>query len=164
MKKRNPQEKENFFKMTILLMVTAIFLLTACQPAPIQEVTETFTSEPSQESTPEHTESPPPDSTQTPQNTPTESPVFEPWIILEPVASGLTAPVALAAPDDGSKRRFIVDQVGLIYVVDGEDNLLETPFLDLRTKLVNLNSNYDERGLLGMAFHPDFANNGRFYV
>lgn len=164
MKKRNPQEKENFFKKTIFLMVTALFLLTACQPAPIQEVTETFTYEPSQESTQEPTKSPSSDSTQTSQNTPTESPVFEPWITLEQVASGLTAPVALAAPDDGSKRRFIVDQVGLIYVVDGEDNLSETPFLDLRTKLVNLNSNYDERGLLGMAFHPDFANNGRFYV
>ena len=41
---------------------------------------------------------------------------------------------------------------------------IEKPFLDLREHIVELNSFYDERGLLGLAFHPDFATNGHFYV
>ena len=41
---------------------------------------------------------------------------------------------------------------------------IEQPFLDLQAQIVELNSFYDERGLLGLAFHPDFAKNGRFYV
>ena len=164
MEKRNLQEKEKSFKKVLLIIIMSVFVITACQPAPSQETTETFTTEPTEGATRAPTGSPPEDSTQTPSNTPTEPPVFEPWITLEPVASGLTAPVALAAPDDDSGRRFIVDQIGLIHVVDNEDRLLERPFLDLRNKLVNLNSNYDERGLLGMAFHPDYLNNGRFFV
>jgi len=80
------------------------------------------------------------------------------------IKSRLTAPVALAAPDDGSGGLFIIDQVGLIYLLDSADTLLETPFLDIRDGLVNLNTNYDERGLLGMSLHPDFVNNGRFFL
>ncbi len=82
---------------------------------------------------------------------------------LEPIAGGFTAPVALAAPDDGSRRLFVVDQVGVIWiVVDGMR--LEPPFLDIRERVVILSAFYDERGLLGLAFHPDFAANGRFFV
>jgi glucose/arabinose dehydrogenase len=82
---------------------------------------------------------------------------------LEVVAEGLTSPVYLTqAPKDDS-RLFVVDQIGEIRVIkDGE--LLETPFLDLKDKLVELNPGYDERGLLGLAFHPDYAYNGRFFV
>jgi glucose/arabinose dehydrogenase len=82
---------------------------------------------------------------------------------LELVADGLTSPVALIDPKDGSSRLFVVDQPGLIWVV-AEGERWEEPFLDLRERLVELNSFYDERGLLGLAFHPDFAANGRFYV
>ena len=58
---------------------------------------------------------------------------------------------------------FVVDQTGVIWILlDGKR--LEQPFLDLRQKVVALNSFYEERGLLGLAFHPDFATNGRFYV
>jgi len=165
MKKRNKKEKEKLFKKVLPILVLVLTLISACQPVPTQEVTETIKSEPAVEDTLAPTEPPTADPTQTSlPATPTQTPVFEPWINLEPIASGLTAPVALAAPDDGSSRIFIVDQVSLIYIVDSEDNLLETPFLDLRNQLVNLNSNYDERGLLGMAFHPDYVNNGRFFV
>ncbi|MEZ4728472.1 MAG: PQQ-dependent sugar dehydrogenase [Caldilineaceae bacterium] len=83
---------------------------------------------------------------------------------LELVAEGLTAPLFLAAPPDGGGRRFIVDQTGLIYILTADDELLEEPFLDLRDKLVALETGFDERGLLGFAFHPDYAENGRFYV
>ena len=82
---------------------------------------------------------------------------------LQLVATGFTSPVALLDPDDGSQRLFVVDQTGLIWIISGGEKI-ETPFLDLRDRIVELNSFYDERGLLGLAFHPDFAGNGRFYV
>lgn len=83
---------------------------------------------------------------------------------LELVAEGLTAPLFLAEPADGSGRRFIVEQTGLVYILTADGELLEEPFLDLRDNIVALNEGFDERGLLGFAFHPDYAENGRFYV
>ena len=86
-----------------------------------------------------------------------------PKVQLELVADGFTSPVALVEPEDGSERLFVVDQTGLIWILV-EGDRIEKPFLDLRERVVELNSFYDERGLLGLAFHPDFAANGRFYV
>ena len=83
---------------------------------------------------------------------------------LEQVAGGLASPVDLAVPDDGTNRLFIVDQAGIIYIVNSSDTLLPTPFLDISDRLVTLNPNGDERGLLVLAFHPDYATNGRFFV
>jgi len=80
------------------------------------------------------------------------------------VADGFTGPVDLAAPDDGSGRLLIADLVGRIWVVTREGERLERPFLDITDRMVALNPGYDERGLLGMALHPDYANNGRFFV
>jgi glucose/arabinose dehydrogenase len=86
-----------------------------------------------------------------------------PRVELELIAEGFASPVALIDPADGSHRLFVVDQTGLIWILlDG--TRVEKPFLDLRERVVELNSLYDERGLLGLAFHPDFAANGRFYV
>ena len=84
-------------------------------------------------------------------------------IELEEVTGGLFAPVYLTHAADGSGRLFVVDQVGLIRVIENGE-LLPTPFLDLREKIVELNPAFDERGLLGLAFHPDYAGNGRFFV
>jgi glucose/arabinose dehydrogenase len=86
-----------------------------------------------------------------------------PRVGLELIAEGFTSPVALIPSNDGSHRLFVVDQTGLICVLFNGERL-ETPFLDLRERVVKLNSLYDERGLLGLAFHPDFGTNGRFYV
>lgn len=80
------------------------------------------------------------------------------------VADNFVSPIGLVAPDDNSKRMFVIDQVGKIWVIDKNGNKLETPFIDLTNKLVALNAAYDERGLLGLAFHPGFKENGRFYV
>jgi hypothetical protein len=63
-----------------------------------------------------------------------------------------------------SQRRYVVDQIGKIWVIDRNDYKRPTPFLDISDKLVSLNAAYDERGLLGVAFHPDFKTNGRFFV
>lgn len=83
---------------------------------------------------------------------------------LELVAEGLTAPVLLAEPPDGSGRLFIGDQTGQVYIVGPDGTRLEQPFLDISDRMVDLNESYDERGLLGLAFHPDYASNGRFFV
>lgn len=79
------------------------------------------------------------------------------------IASGFTSPVELIPPHDGSGHLFVVDQTGIIWAItDGKR--LEKPFLDIRSRVVKLNDFYDERGLLGLALHPDFVTNGRFYV
>ena len=87
-----------------------------------------------------------------------------PSVGLRQVADGLTSPVALVAPGDGSGRRFIVDQVGVIRVLTPGGELLQEPFLDLRSRIVPLMPDFDERGVLGLAFHPGYAGNGRFFV
>jgi glucose/arabinose dehydrogenase len=85
-------------------------------------------------------------------------------IALQLVAEGLTAPVDLVEPPDGSGRLFIVDQVGQIRIVDAAGAMIASPFLDLTDRLTSLDSGNDERGLLGIAFHPAYAANGRFFV
>ncbi len=84
-------------------------------------------------------------------------------INLELVADGLTAPLFLTHAGDGSGRLFIVDQPGQIRIVKN-GVLLPVPFLDISSKTLILNAFFDERGLLGLAFHPDYANNGRFFI
>lgn len=81
-------------------------------------------------------------------------------IALTPVVGGFDRPVGVVQPDDGSDRLFVVEQGGTIEIVsDGET--FGQPFLDL-SGLVGTNGS--ERGLLSMAFHPDYAENGFFYV
>jgi glucose/arabinose dehydrogenase len=84
------------------------------------------------------------------------------------VASGLTAPAGAAHAGDGSGRMFIVDQSGQIRVLHPSSGLLPAPYLDVSSELVSLGvggpGSFDERGLLSVAFHPDFENNGRFYT
>jgi glucose/arabinose dehydrogenase len=80
-------------------------------------------------------------------------------IDLRPVVTGLVSPVLLIAAPDGSKRLFIVEQKGQIVIVKNGARKPE-PFLDLSSRMVTLNPNYDERGLLGLAFDPGFADPG----
>jgi glucose/arabinose dehydrogenase/plastocyanin len=82
---------------------------------------------------------------------------------LEMVLTGLVSPLGLAAPDDGSGRLFVYDQVGVIHVVTNGVKMA-TPLLDVRSRLVSLNPGYDERGLLGVATHPNFAEHPFIYT
>jgi glucose/arabinose dehydrogenase len=79
-------------------------------------------------------------------------------LTLQPVASGLTAPVFLTAPS-GDLRLFVLERIGRIRIV-ATGAMLPAPFLDISDRVNFLG----ERGLLGMAFHPQFATNGYFYV
>ncbi len=83
---------------------------------------------------------------------------------LEVAATNLVAPTVLTHANDGSQRLFIADQIGHIRIVDSAGNLLTMPFLDISNRMVTLQANYDERGLLGLVFHPGYATNGRFFV
>lgn len=87
-----------------------------------------------------------------------------PAVDLELVAGDFNAPIFLVAPPDGSGRRFIGEQSGLVYLLGRDGVQREQPFLDLRDQLVPLLQAFDERGLLALAFHPEFARNGLFYV
>jgi glucose/arabinose dehydrogenase len=82
-----------------------------------------------------------------------------PGVALEPVASGFSAPLYVAHAGDGSKRLFVVEKNGLIRVLD-QGKVLDEAFLDVSDMIVTVG----EQGLLSMAFHPDYAENGRFFV
>ncbi len=76
------------------------------------------------------------------------------------IASGLEKPTDISAPGDGSGRVFVLEQPGRIRIIQN-GQLLPTPFMDI----VNIvGSDASERGLLGIAFHPKYAENGFFFV
>jgi glucose/arabinose dehydrogenase len=82
-----------------------------------------------------------------------------PALELAPVVSGLDAPVAVVSPPGRPDTLFIVEQSGTIRIFDA-GQLEATPFLDVQG-LVRFGG---EEGLLGLAFHPDYADNGRFFI
>ncbi len=91
------------------------------------------------------------------------APAYALDVKLEQVADGLNAPLLMISPPNDD-RRFIVEQSGLIKILTAGGEVLEEPFLDIRHKIEPLESMFDEQGLLGLAFHPNFAENGKFYV
>ena len=91
--------------------------------------------------------------------TPTTTSVASSAFKLTRVVGGLQSPVYVTYAPDGSGRLFVVEQAGRILILK-DGRLLTTPFLDIRTRV----SAGGERGLLSVAFHPDFAVNGVFIV
>ncbi len=80
---------------------------------------------------------------------------------LEPVAEGLTHPVDMQRAPDG--RLYVLEQPGRIRVMENGE-MRDEPFLDITDKVIDLDDEFDERGLLGIAFHPEYEENGRFFV
>ena len=76
----------------------------------------------------------------------------------------LRNPLALLHANDQTHRMFIVEQIGLIFVILPNGRKLDTPFMDIRSKVLTSSAFGDERGLLGMVFHPKFRENGRLFV
>ena len=79
---------------------------------------------------------------------------------LETLTGDMRQPTVITAPP-GDERLFIVERFGVILWMDANRELQDTPFLDLTDRVL---AGGIEQGLLGLAFHPDYANNGRFYV
>ena len=82
-----------------------------------------------------------------------------PTIALDTVAEGFEQPVDFATPS-GDDRQFVVDRPGQVYVVNA-DGRREEPFIDVSGRMTPVEG---EQGLLGLAFHPEFGSNGRFYL
>lgn len=85
-------------------------------------------------------------------------------VALTTVASGLVAPNwGVPSPGAFPRRMYVSDQIGVVVLIDVA-NGAKSVFLDVRSRLVTLNAFYDERGLLGIAFHPEYAVNGLMYT
>jgi glucose/arabinose dehydrogenase len=88
-------------------------------------------------------------------------------VSLAPLATGLTAPEWGTPAPGGSHQLFVVDQAGVLWEIDLVTGSKRV-FLDLSSRLVPLGAfgpgSYDERGFLGVAFHPDYATNGKLYT
>ncbi|MCH7760560.1 PQQ-dependent sugar dehydrogenase [candidate division TA06 bacterium] len=88
--------------------------------------------------------------------------MVKPWgkIKLDLVASGFQLPTYLTHAGDGSGRIFVVEKPGQIKIIK-EGEVLSNPFLDIASQV---RSRESERGLLSVAFHPNYRENGRFFV
>lgn len=82
---------------------------------------------------------------------------------LKTFADGFVSPTVLV-PLNTKGDLLISDQVGFIYVLAKDGTRKEEPFLNLTNRMAKLNQGFDERGLLGLALHPKFSRNGKFYV
>ncbi len=93
--------------------------------------------------------------------TPGDSLPVDASIQLVKVAEGLVDPVNVVSADDDSGRLFVVERHGVIRIVNQDGQLAEEPFLDIQDQVL---SAFLEQGLYDLEFHPDFANNKRFFV
>jgi glucose/arabinose dehydrogenase len=137
----------------LAFVALACGLFTPTSPPPTTPGVETATATPAPP-----TDTPTPTSTSTPVVATTfPNPDNYQWA---EVVSGLQRPVDIQNAGDGSGRLFIMEQPGRIRVVQN-GGLLETPFLDITDRV---DDGANEQGLLGLAFHPNYEQNGYFYV
>jgi glucose/arabinose dehydrogenase len=130
----------------IVLVVAGVFLTGAGRAAPgimMQATPGLVTPEP------------------TPAATPGGTLPGNPAIQLVQVAHGLVDPINVANAGDGSGRLFIVERIGRIRVIEKDGTLRDEPFLDIQDVV---KTDFLEQGLLGLAFHPNYAQNGVFYI
>ncbi|KAM4662406.1 HHIP-like protein 1 [Discoglossus pictus] len=85
-------------------------------------------------------------------------------LCLEEVANGLMNPVAMVHANDGTHRFFVAEQVGLVWTYLPNRSRLEKPFLNISQAVLTSQWEGDERGFLGIVFHPHFKHNGKVYV
>jgi glucose/arabinose dehydrogenase len=98
-----------------------------------------------------------------PASTPSATVAFQPdavTLALETVVEDLASPLFVTHAGDGSGRLFVIEKAGKIRII-AEGALLERPFLDIEERV---NRNANEQGLLGLAFAPDYAQSGFFFV
>ena len=175
--------------MRYMLIVCLVILFTACSgavsqgtPTTLPQLLSSTTAAAIQNTQiPETTQS---SATSIPISPPTSAPSLQPSLAPSPtieitstpqsvtslpdpagyvwqiIVSGLSAPVGITNAGDGSGRLFILEQAGVIRILKN-DTLVPTPFLDIRDRV---GSNGSEQGLLGLAFHPRYTENGYFYI
>uniref|UniRef100_A0ACB8GAH0 HHIP-like protein 2 n=1 Tax=Sphaerodactylus townsendi TaxID=933632 RepID=A0ACB8GAH0_9SAUR len=85
-------------------------------------------------------------------------------LCLREVANGLRNPVLMVHANDNTHRMFVAEQVGTVWVYLPDGSRLEEPFLDIKKLVLATPWIGDERGFLGMAFHPKYKDNGKFYI
>lgn len=104
----------------------------------------------------------PGDSGETSTTVGTPEPTLSPLqsVELELVFDGFRQPTVLTAPD-GDDWLFVAQRVGVIRILDENREMLDPAFLDITDRVL---AGGIEQGLLGLAFHPDYATNGRFFV
>ncbi|NP_001080405.1 hedgehog interacting protein L homeolog precursor [Xenopus laevis] len=83
---------------------------------------------------------------------------------IQEVVRGLRQPVGAMHSGDGSQRLFILEKEGYIKILTPEGDLIKEPFLDVHKVVQSGIKGGDERGLLGLAFHPNYKKNGKLYV
>ena len=140
----------------LLIALTACSMSTTVSSAPATTVTVASTSAPAgNTSTTVVTTT----TTTIPPTTTTTLAALQ-GLELELVVEGLIQPVLLISPP-GDRRRFVAERTGVVWLLDEQGVPADEPFLDLRDRV---NSGGIEQGFLGMAFHPRFADNGRFFA
>lgn len=85
-------------------------------------------------------------------------------LCLVEIANGLRNPVAMVHANDGTHRFFIAEQIGLVWTYLPDLSRLEKPFLNISEAVLTSPWEGDERGFLGIVFHPKFKFNGKVYV
>lgn len=85
-------------------------------------------------------------------------------LCLEEVANGLRNPLAMVHANDGTHRFFIAEQVGLVWVYLPDRSRMEKPFLNITKAVLTSSWEGDERGFLGLTFHPKYKYNRKLYV
>jgi glucose/arabinose dehydrogenase len=90
----------------------------------------------------------------------TSPPATDVTLSLTQFATGLNSPVGVYNAGPGDDRLFVIEQAGVIRIVQSNGAVLPTPFLDISARVLS----GGERGLLGLVFHPDYATSGFFYV
>ncbi|XP_029350359.1 HHIP-like protein 1 isoform X2 [Echeneis naucrates] len=85
-------------------------------------------------------------------------------LCLEEVANGLQNPLAMVHANDGTHRFFVAEQVGLVWTYLPDRSKLQRPFLNITKAVLTSSWEGDERGFLGITFHPKYKYNGKLYV
>jgi glucose/arabinose dehydrogenase len=149
------------------VLLVFVTLISACAPAaprqepvappPAVSTVAPATQSPTREEPATAADEPDPPATAVPGAQSLPNPENTVW---REIASGLDRPTDITSPGDGSGRVFVLEQVGRIRIIQN-GQLIPTPYLDI-SDIVG--SNASERGLLGLAFHPNYAENGFFFV
>ncbi len=136
--------------------VAALLVLAACtasptaSPSATPETTQTGSSQPSID----------PSGASQPGSTVPPLDTGPNKLSLEPFAAGLSSPINITNAADGSGRLYVNEQAGRVRIVEADGTLRPQPFVDISDRV----GSGGERGLLGLAFHPDFSQNHRFFV